>query len=245
MPWPETGSAIPDLGNRFDIEEHLGTGGMGVVYRAWDRERQGWVALKALRRIDDPSAVLRLKNEFRALANLTHRNLVRLYELIATGDQCFFTMELLSGTTFLRWVRGERLAATTGTPRSWVEATPTGTLPTQSLSTPSGSRPDAGPGSSQRTAPPADRGRLADGVLQLVTGLEALHRAGLVHRDVKPSNVMVTPEGRVVLLDFGIIADVVRHPGSSERVGTPTYMAPEQNDPHLDVTPAADWYASA
>ena len=90
-----------------------------------------------------------------------------------------------------------------------------------------------------------DEGRLRAVLPQLVSGLMALHAAGMVHRDVKPSNVRVTPAGRVVLLDFGLVAELAAPLGGSAAasfVGTPTYMAPEQAD-GASVGPAADWYA--
>ena len=90
-----------------------------------------------------------------------------------------------------------------------------------------------------------DEGRLRAVLPQLVSGLTALHAAGMVHRDVKPSNVRVTPAGRLVLLDFGLVAELAAPLGGSAAasfVGTPTYMAPEQAD-GTAVGPAADWYA--
>ena len=89
-----------------------------------------------------------------------------------------------------------------------------------------------------------DEGRLRAVLPQLVGGLLALHAASMVHRDVKPSNVRVTPAGRVVLLDFGLVAELAAPLGGSAAsfVGTPVYMAPEQADA-TPVGPAADWYA--
>jgi predicted ATPase len=88
-------------------------------------------------------------------------------------------------------------------------------------------------------APTFDEDRLRHALAQLVEGLAALHEAGQIHRDVKPPNVLVTHEGRVVLLDFGM----TRGFGTSEGfLGTPLYMAPEQIS-EGELTPATDWYA--
>ena len=81
--------------------------------------------------------------------------------------------------------------------------------------------------------------RLRAAIPQLAAGLSALHAQGLVHRDVKPSNVLVTPAGRVVLLDFGLVAGVAQ--SESNVVGTPAYMAPEQGLLQA-IGPPADWY---
>src|SRR5438445_531140 len=79
------------------IRRRLGAGGMGVVYEAFDRDKQMSLALKTLRR-PSPDAILRLKNEFRALQDIQHRNLVDLGELFHDDGVWFFTMELVHGT---------------------------------------------------------------------------------------------------------------------------------------------------
>src|SRR3989337_351457 len=94
-------------GGRFQIQRRIGAGGMGVVYEAYDRDRAQSVALKKLLGTD-ASAIVRIKNEFRALADVVHPNLVRLYELIGEEEDWFFTMELIDGADFLNYVRGRR-----------------------------------------------------------------------------------------------------------------------------------------
>ncbi|WP_426755700.1 serine/threonine-protein kinase PknK [Myxococcus sp. Y35] len=95
--------ATPWHSERFTLRERLGEGGFGTVYEALDGKRGAAVALKLLRRVD-AHALLLFKQEFRALAGLTHPNLVQLYELFSEGDAWFFTMERLRGQRFTRCV---------------------------------------------------------------------------------------------------------------------------------------------
>src|SRR5262245_25614471 len=92
---------------RFQIIRKLGAGGMGVVYEAFDRDRGARVALKTLRSLS-ADQLFALKNEFRALQDVSHPNLVSLGELIEDASRWFFTMELVEGQDFLRYVRGGR-----------------------------------------------------------------------------------------------------------------------------------------
>src|SRR5688572_24812110 len=89
---------------RLHILGALGRGGMGTVYRAYDSVRQGQVALKTMNRLD-AVGIYALKNEFRTLQDVHHPNLVQLFELFREDDQWFFTMDLVVGCPFDKWVR--------------------------------------------------------------------------------------------------------------------------------------------
>jgi hypothetical protein len=91
-------------GQRFTIRRQLGAGNMGIVYEAHDRERDEVVALKTLLHAE-ASALYRFKREFRALADIHHRNLVALHELVVDDQTCFFTMECVEGVSFLEHLR--------------------------------------------------------------------------------------------------------------------------------------------
>jgi tRNA A-37 threonylcarbamoyl transferase component Bud32 len=193
----------------FDVVAELGRGGMGVVYRAFDRKRSRVVALKTMRTAD-AAALLRFKQEFRALADVRHPNLVSLHELIADGTQWCFTMEYIDGDDFRTYVTG---------------------------------RP---PIDETDSANPGRHDRLRSALRQLSGGLSALHAAGMVHRDVKPSNVIVSRDGRVVLLDFGLIAHTDPTDPEASTLGnlrgTLAYMSPEQARGGA-LGPATDWYS--
>jgi serine/threonine protein kinase len=220
---------------RYEVIRRIGRGAMGVVYEARDRERRKHVAVKTLRHVN-PAALFLFKQEFRTLADVQHRNLVRLYELVAAeGERVFFSMELVRGADFLVYVQKPGTAAELAGMRD----------KTSPMTSPG--REDAQRSEVSRGASAADLDRLRPALRQLVEGVQALHSAGKVHRDLKPSNVIVTPEGRVVLLDFGVATEVtgitdenLREEGPT--VGTVRYMAPEQAT-KPDVTPASDWYS--
>jgi serine/threonine-protein kinase len=89
---------------RFDLIRRLGEGGFGVVYEAFDRKRTARVALKVLREAEG-SSLYRFKREFRALADISHENLVGLDELLTDGRHWFFTMELVDGVSLIDYAR--------------------------------------------------------------------------------------------------------------------------------------------
>ena len=211
---------------RFRLERRLGAGAFGVVYLAYDLKRESRVALKALRQVDH---LYRFKQEFRSLADLQHVNLVKLHELLSVDDRWFFTMELVEGVNFMKYVAGHSDA-----PAS--DDDPTQTIVASGL-------PES---ESVRHGIPAglDVTRLGESLKQLSEGLLALHGAGKLHRDIKPSNVLVTDAGRVVILDFGLVRDLVRSSelATGELAGTPAYMSPEQAV-EGPVSEASDWYS--
>ena len=262
-----TGRALDFTGtDRFRLVRTLGAGGIGVVYEVMDRARGTRVALKTLQRLDGEH-LLRFKREFRLLQGLHHRNLVQLGELLEADGRWFFTMELLHGVDFASYVTGRPLPALfsdTGrvVPPSISLDMSTATAVTSSLR----DLPPDSAGAASVVAPAApprphelDEARLREGLRQLAGGLEVLHRAGRIHRDIKPHNVMVcsgsswvplsdddgdgVPEhDRVVLLDFGMVSDTRAWDDDDINAGgTPAYMAPEQADGA--AVPASDWYA--
>ena len=196
--------------SRFVISRKLGEGGMGVVYEAYDRDRDIPVALKTLLNLS-PNALLLFKQEFRSLAGIVHPNLISLYELFAEGEIWFFTMELLKGRNLIETLRSgcsncefsgptlDALDGALGTTVSLATAVPAFSPggDSRSLDAPKLREPVV-----RGTAP--DAATLRDVMLQVARGLVAVHSAGKLHRDIKPPNIMVTPEGRAVVLDFGL-----------------------------------------
>ncbi|MEZ4298569.1 MAG: protein kinase, partial [Polyangiaceae bacterium] len=164
---------------RFQVIQRLGKGGMGVVYEALDTERNERVALKTLRRLS-ANAVLRFKNEFRALQDIHHPNLVRLGELFEDAGQWFFTMELVHGTSFLDYVRPAASEPEAPVQLSINEDDE----PTLQHEGENGTRA----GQRARASKGYDEERLRSALGQLAAGLHALHLQHKVHRDIKPSN---------------------------------------------------------
>jgi eukaryotic-like serine/threonine-protein kinase len=216
---------------RYSIEQPIGSGGFGIVYRASDRVRGEQVALKVLRNFDG-ARLYSFKREFRALADVAHPNLVSLYELASDHEDWFFTMELVEGRSFLEWVCPNGVARH----EQEVKTTELG-----KRAAADGTERDDGTVRLARAH--FDEARLRSSFAQLVEGVRALHRSGHLHRDLKPSNALVTEKGRVVLLDFGLVTDIGPEGSVDERiVGSVPYMSPEQGFAER-IGPASDYYA--
>lgn len=206
-------AAFPDT-PRFAPRRTLGSGEFGTVFEAEDLSAGIRVALKVPHE-SSAQTLLRLKQEFRILAQVGHPNLVALHELITEGSAWFYTMDLVEGRPLTQWVRHQEHAPPQGPERSVPHTLPTGF------------------------------DRFPAAFSQLIQGLEALHQSGIVHRDLKPANILVTPEGLVRILDFGMATLVQDEdsgqPRSVEDAGTPAYLAPELLNGEV-ATPASDLY---
>ncbi len=192
-------TADPFVGtSRFEVLRELGRGGMGRVYAVHDGQRGNIVALKTLHE-SDAQSMWRLKREFRVLADLVHPNLVTLYELFAEEPPHFFTMELIEGVYFLTFVRGGSVSAR----RQRLSDPALDSPPHQALQDSAASQPPAPLATGDQFR------RLLAVLRQLAKGLTALHQAGKLHCDIKPSNVLVTGAERLVLLDFGLATEAM------------------------------------
>src|SRR5216684_1686792 len=175
------------LGERYEILQLLGQGGMGAVYKARDIELERTVALKLIRSdlASHPEILRRFKQELILAREVTHRNVIRIFDLGQASGVRYITMDYVEGQD-LRALLNEK-----------------------------------GKFSPEEAVPI---------FLQIAAALEAAHQAGVVHRDLKPQNVMVDKDGRVYVMDFGV-ARSLETPGMTQTgalMGTPEYMSPEQ-----------------
>jgi len=239
---------------RFILRRRLGAGGMGVVYEAHDLQMDKTIALKTLNRAE-ASHIYRFKREFRTLADVSHPNLVSLYEMMSDGKYWFFTMELIKGVTFIHYVRPEIEEPSDGAVNNtlpWGRPRPASQSSSEAetvefdsshILLESGEYLPVAEESSFGASPfKLDELRLRSALRQLAEGVNRLHEMGKLHRDIKPSNVLVTDEGRVVILDFGLVEDIEPELHDTLLVGTPDYMSPEQGA-QLPISEASDWYS--
>lgn len=233
------------ISDRYRVIRELGRGGMGVVYLAHDQQRDMEVAIKLC--TYPQLSPLHIKREFRVAAALRHPNLVEFYELACHKHSAYFTMEYIDGCPLRLYVSPSAAPRREDSDaRSYITASAasTKTLP-QTAPPPPRSVPDGRGAEAVIPSPEVDFDRVRSVIGQLAAGLACLHAGGVVHRDVKPSNALVTDDGTVKLLDFGLARDTDRLDpidGEDHLVGTAAYLAPEYVE-HLRVSSAIDLYA--
>jgi serine/threonine-protein kinase len=195
-------SSAPVLGNRYQLLETLGTGGMAVVYRAYDLRLERPVAIKVLRQDYSQSEAFRerFRQEAKAAANLSHPNIVTVHDFGLDASRLYIVMEFVPGTDLKSILK--------------------------------------------------ERGRLdVDEAIALIVqacaGIGYAHRAGLVHCDVKPHNMLVTPDQRLKVTDFGIaraLSSIAPDEQHDVVWGSPLYFSPEQAAGQAP-SPASDVYS--
>jgi serine/threonine protein kinase/tetratricopeptide (TPR) repeat protein len=221
---------------------------MGAVFLARETRTGERVALKRLHRVNAHS-VTRIKREFRALAGVSHPNLVKLYDLECADGSWFLTMEHVDGPDLLTYLLDREALIGTGAEPTLSQGK--GHL-SRELLTEALRGPALQAQRAPRHQPPPLHGpavvdsRFYDAFLQLAHAVAAIHAAGKLHLDLKPNNVLVA-DGRVVVLDFGLVLELADSSASAPATGdhwggTPAYMAPEQASGNT-LSPACDWYA--
>ena len=211
----------------FEVVRELGRGGMGVVYEAHQVSLNRKVALKVLGGGLGLTgkAVQRFRREAEAAAKLHHTNIVPVY---ATGEQDgthFYAMELIEGPSLDHVIRQMRQPGGSAPPPANPDVTGPYVPQAESSSDSPSPLSSASLGSG---SPYFDT--VARMVAEVADALDYAHQNGIIHRDVKPSNLLLSPQGRLSINDFGL-ARVLEQPGmtlTGEFVGTPAYTSPEQ-----------------
>lgn len=175
------------LDGRYEIQELIGVGGMAVVYKAYDRIDDRIVAIKILKDeyLGNEEFTRRFKNESRAIAVLSHPNIVKVYD-VSFGDRIqYIVMEYIDGITLKEYIEQQKTVA-------WKEA--------------------------------------VHFTLQILYALEHAHSKGIIHRDVKPQNIMLLSDGTIKVMDFGIarFSNSETRTITDKAIGSVHYIAPEQ-----------------
>ena len=194
----------PDIANRvldgrYELDELIGEGTFGRVYRGRDLRLERLVAVKVIKPwwAEDPVWVERFSREAQTLARVSHAGIVQIYDVGRSGDSPYYVAELLEGGSLADRLR-------------------------------------AGP------LPPAEAVDIAQ---QLSRALAHAHSQHVIHRDVKPANILLDADGQVKVGDFGVarLADGSSHGAAATAIGTPRYMSPEQAR-GAAISPASDVY---
>lgn len=185
-PATTTSGEIPRRIGPYEIQETIGRGGMAAVYRAYQPSLDRVVAIKVISAhlASEPEFMERFRQEARAIARLSHPNILIVHDFGEENGVPYLVMELVDGPTLADLIEKEIAL---------------------------------------EEIPPL--------AIQVASGLDYAHSRGIVHRDIKPQNVLLTSEGRAVLADFGLarmMENAQRLTMSGGIVGTPEYMSPEQ-----------------
>lgn len=173
------------IGNRYEVVEKVGTGGMADVYRAMDHRLNRYVAVKILKNeySEDTKFVTKFRQEAQAVACLSHPNVVAVYDVGEEQGMHFIVMEFVEGITL----------------KSYIEK----------------------------------KGKLsvreAVGIgIQIASGLEAAHNSHIIHRDIKPQNILISRDGTAKVTDFGIAKAASSNTITASAMGSVHYISPEQ-----------------
>lgn len=189
------------LDGRYEIHELIGVGGMAYVYKAYDRVEDRWVAIKILKEefSNNSDFLRRFRNESKAIAVLSHPNIVNVYD-VSFGDQLqYIVMEYIDGITLKEYIEQEGVIR-------WNEA--------------------------------------VHFTMQILMALECAHEKGIIHRDIKPQNIMLLQDGTIKVADFGIARFLQSETTTmtDKAIGSVHYIAPEQARGDY-ITDKADIYS--
>jgi WD40 repeat protein/serine/threonine protein kinase len=212
----------PGVLGDFRIVREVGRGGMGVVYEAEQVSLGRRVALKVLpfAATMDPRHLQRFHNEARAAAGLHHTNIVPVYGVGCERGVHYYAMQFIDGRT---------LADVIAQP----QGVPSADVPTTAETPAAASAPTVPPAAQATSAAPRDAAyfrQVAEWGVQAAEALDCAHQMGVVHRDVKPANLLVDAAGRLWVTDFGLaqVQSDTRLTMTGDLVGTLRYMSPEQ-----------------
>ncbi len=242
----------PILLGDFELRREVGRGGMGTVYEAWQKSLQRTVALKVLARhvSATPKAVLRFQREAQAAAKLHHTHIVPIFAQGEADGVYYYAMEFIEGSglnAIIATLRGTASPeASTVDLAETVALTTSREAPRGAGTHPSGSSVSAKVSDSTTRILADDFQNIARHLADVADALDYAHVRGVVHRDIKPHNLLLGVDGRMQISDFGL-ARLAEQPGvtvTGEVIGSPLYMAPEQITGNPDeVDHRADIYS--